>query len=114
MAYGRKVEFEAVREAAFGAIGANYAALGAVLGSQATVVSFYNTTDADVYISFDGVNDHIRLATGSFQVFDLTANKVRDDGYFLANRTQIYQKRVGGAPTSGAVWAQVMIAGGGV
>jgi len=114
MAYGRKVEFEAVREAAFGAIGAAYAALGTALTDHARIVSFYNTSDAEVYISFDGVNDHIRLASGSFQLFDLTANKVRDDGYFLANGTVIYQKRVGAAPTSGAVWAEVIVAAGGV
>lgn len=114
MAYGRKVEFEAVREAAFGAIGAAYAALGAALTDHARIISLYNTTDVDIYISFDGVNDHIRLAGASFQVFDLTANKVRDDGYFLANGTTIYQKRVSGAPTIGAVWAQVIVAAGGV
>jgi len=114
MAYGRRVEFEAVREAAFGAIGAAYTALGTALIDNARIISFYNTTDAEVYISFDGVTNHIRLASGTFQVFDLTANKVRDDGYFVANGTVIFQSRVAGAPTSGALWAEVVIAAGGV
>ena len=114
MAYGRKVEFEAVREAAFGDVGAAYAALGAALSDHARLISFYNTTNVDIYISFDGVVDHIRVASGSFQVFDLTANKVRDDGFFLANNTTISQRRVGAAPTSGALWAEVIIGAGGV
>ena len=114
MAYGRKVEFEAVREVAFGGIGAAYAALGAITADNARMLGITNTTDAEVYISFDGVTNHLRVAAGSFKLYDLTANKVRDDGYFLANRTQIYQMRVAGAPTSGALWAEVIIATGGI
>ncbi|MFQ5685104.1 MAG: hypothetical protein ACE5GV_00440 [Candidatus Scalindua sp.] len=114
MAYGRRVVFETIREVAFGGIGAAYAALGAVLGDNARIISFSNSTDQEIYISFDGINDHIRLAANSFKLYDLTSNKVRDDGYFLANRTQIYQKRVSGAPTLGSLWAEVIVAGGGV
>jgi len=114
MAYGRKVEFEAVREVAFGGIGAAYAALGTALTDNARIISITNATDAEVYISFDGVTNHIRLAENSFKIFDLTANKVRDDGYFLANGTQVYQMRVAGAPTVGSLWVEVITATGGV
>ena len=114
MAYGRRVEFEAVREVAFGGIGAAYAALGAALTDNARIIGITNTTDAEVYISFDGVTNHLRVAPGSFKLYDLTANKVRDDGYFLGIGTQVFQVRVAGAPTVGALWVEVMIAGGGV
>lgn len=114
MAYGRRVEFEAVREVAFGSIGAAYAALGNVLSDNARIISISNDTDAPVYISFDGTTDHIRVAANSFKLFDLTANKTRDDGYFLAKRTQIYQKRVSGAPTTGTLWVEVIVASGGI
>jgi len=110
MAYGRRVQFEAVREVAFGGIGAAYAALGAAITDNARLIGITNTTDAEVYISFDGVNNHLRVAAGSFKLYDLTANKVRDDGYFLATGTIIYQTRVAGAPTSGALWAEVITA----
>ena len=105
---------ETLRSVAFGGIGAAYAALGSALADNARIVGFSNSSDAEIYISFDGVVDHIRLAANSFQVYDLTANKVREDGYFLGNQTQIYQKRVAGAPTSGALWATVVVAGGGI
>ncbi len=114
MGYGRRVVFEPVREVDFGGIGAAYSTLGAVLGDNARIIGFSNSTDAEVYISLDGVIDHIRLAANSFQLYDLTTNKVQDDGYFLPNRTQIYQMRVAGAPTSGSLWATVVVAGGGV
>lgn len=110
MAYGRRVRFEAVREVAFGGIGAAYAALGAALTDNARIIALTNTTDAEVYISFDGVTNHLRLAAGSFKLLDLTTNKVRDDGYFLPTGTQIFQMRVAGAPTSGAFWAEIITA----
>lgn len=110
MAYGRRVQFEAVREVAFGGIGAAYAALGVALTDNARLIGFTNTTDAEVYISFDGVTNHLRIASGSFKLYDLTTNKVRDDGYFLATGTIIYQMRVAGAPTSGALWAESITA----
>lgn len=114
MAYGRRVEFEAVREVAFGGIGAGYAALGTAVSDNVRMISISNATNADVYISFDGTTNHIRLAANSFKLFDFTANKVREDGFFLANQTTIYQKRVSGAPTSGSLWVEVVVGAGGI
>jgi len=114
MAYGRRVVFEPIREAAFGAVGVNYTALGAAIGSNARIITISNSLNLEVYISFDGINDHLRVAPNSFKLFDLTSNKVRDDGYFLSSGTVIYQKQVSGAPASGSIWAEVVVAGGGV
>ncbi len=114
MAYGRRVLFDVVREVAFGGIGAAYAALGTPLTDNARQIKIVNTTDAEVYISFDGINDHLRFPTGSFDIWDFTTNKVRDDGFFLPTGTVIYQRRVAGAPTSGALWISVVYGAGGV
>lgn len=114
MVFGRTAEFEAVREAAFGSVGAAYTALGAVTTDYTRVFAVYNTTDTDVYISFDGVTDHLRVASGSGQVYDLTTNKVKETGFFLKRGTQIYQKRAAGAPTVGNVWVQVTYGSGGI
>jgi len=114
MAFGRRVALDPVREAAFGAVGAAYAALGAATTDYARIVSIYNSTDTDVYISLDGVNDHIRVASGSGQVYDFSANKARKaDGFFIEKGTVFYQMRAGGAPTTGNVWIQVVYAAGG-
>ena len=114
MAYGTRVSFETLRTSAFGAIGAAYSAVGTATSDHVRLVSFFNSTDIDVIISLDGVNDHIRLASGSGQVFDLTTNRVRDDGFFIPVGTTFYAKRAAGAPSSGNVWIQVMVASGGV
>jgi hypothetical protein len=113
MAFGTRVRFEAVREAAFGVIAAGYTAIGTATTDHTRLISIFNSTDVDVYISLDGVTNHIRMAAGSGQVFDLTTNKVCDDGLFIKKETIFYQKRVAGAPSSGAVWIQVMYADGG-
>jgi len=114
MAYGIRVDFEAVRELAFGGIGANYAAVGTATLDYTRLLGVYNSTNEDVYISLDGVTNHMRIAAGTGQIYDLTANKVRDDGLFIKKGTVFYAKRVAGAPASGAVWIQVMAAAGGV
>ncbi len=114
MAYGTRVRFDAVREAAFGTIGAAYAAIGTATTDHTRIISIFNSTNTDVYISFDGVTNHMRIASGTGQVLDLTANKVRDDGFFLPSGEFIWVKRAAGAPTSGLVWVQVTYADGGV
>lgn len=113
MAYGTKVAFEAVREVAFGAIGVAYSALGAITSDYVRILALNNGTDAAVYISFDGVTDHLRVSPNSFKLLDFTTNTVHDNGYFLPLRTQIYIKRVSGAPTLGDFWAETVIGQGG-
>lgn len=113
MAFGTRVAFDAVRELAFGSISGTYAALGTPTSDNARLLSISNSTNADVYISFDGTTNHLRLVANSFKLFDLSANKIRDDGLFIAIGTQIYVRQVSGAPTNGAVWAEIMSAEGG-
>lgn len=114
MAYGRVARFEPIREAAFGAIGAGYTAIGTLTTDYTRLFSIQNSTNQDIYISLDGVTDHIRVATGSAKVFDISANKVRDDGLFIPKGTVFYVKRAGAAPTSGSVSIEVLYAAGGV
>ncbi len=114
MAYGTRATFDAVREAAFGAIGAAYAAVGGAITDHARMVRFVNQTDAQVYISLDGSTDHIRMAANSFFILDFSANKVRDDGLFVPVGTIFSARRQAGAPTSGSLWIEVVSGAGGV
>lgn len=113
MAYGTRAAFEALREVAFGAITANYAAIGTAITDHARMVRIVNTMDTEMYISIDGVVDHIRMAAGSFFIIDFSSNKVRDDGLFLPIGTIFYVKQVT-APASGNLWVEVLYAQGGV
>lgn len=110
MAFGTRGGFEALRIVAFGSITGSYAALGPATAGHSRLVTFVNSTDKDILISLDGVNDNIRLFTGSFQLFDFTTNRVRDDGFFLPQGTTFFVKHTGSAPTSGNVWIEVISA----
>lgn len=113
MAFGTRVAFDAIRELAFSGISSSYAALGTPTADNVRLISISNSSDQEVYISFDGTTDHLRLVSNSFKLFDLSANKIRDDGLFIAAGTQIYVKEVSSSLTSGSVWAEVMSAEGG-
>lgn len=99
---GLKIKDEALREVAFGSITASYAALGDVLGHDAFIDAFINETNANIYISFDGTNDHKKFGAQAGRVTDLKTN----DAYRAAG-TQIYIKHDGTAPTSGWFAAEV-------
>jgi len=112
MAYPRRLRFEAIREVAFGAIGAAYGAVGAAVATPARIITFNNTTDVDLYVSTDGVTDMLRIVSGSGKIFDVTTNKVRDDGFFLPENTIIYVRQTAmGAPASGVFFVEIAFGG---
>lgn len=113
MAFGTRAEFEEIREVAFGSITTNYTLLGDPLIDYTRIILFNNGTDQHVNISFDGVTDHLRLANNSFKLFDLSTNKVRDDGWFLEKGTKIYIKYVSSIGTVGGFWVEVIFGAGG-
>lgn len=105
----KRAEFEDVREVAAGSIGASYSAVGAAAAAPIRSFSVNNLTNAQVYISFDGANDKLRLAPNSYKIWDVSANADNDrEGYFLKAGEFFYIKQVSGAPTTGDVWIEVL------
>jgi len=113
MAYGRVAKFEELKSLAFGSITGAYAAVGTATTDYTRIVTFTNTTNQAVYISLDGTTNQLYLPSGVIKVIDISANKVRDDGLFIPKGTVFYTKHTGSAPTSGAVYIEVLYAGGG-
>ncbi len=113
MAFGTRVNFDAIREIVAGSISGSYAALGVPTTGHARILSVNNATEQEVYITFDGTTDQLRMASNSFKLLDLSSNKVRDDGLFIAVGTQISVRFVSTTTAVGAVWAEVMYAEGG-
>ena len=109
MGYPKLARFEAVREVAAVGVGVNYSAIGTSASSPIRMARIQNSTNAEVYISFDGVTNHLRLVAGSFILLDYTANKVRDEGFFMEEGTVFYVKRVAGAATTGSVIIEVVV-----
>jgi len=113
MAYGTRVIFEAVRELAASALSGSYVALGVPTTGHVRLLSINNSAAEEIYVSFDGTTDHLRLSGNSFKLLDLSANKVRDDGLFIPIGTQISIRFVSTTTVTGAVWAEIMDAEGG-
>lgn len=113
MAFGTKVQFNPIGTIAFGSITASYTAFGPPMPGHARIIRIANDSNEDVLISADGVTDNLRVAANSFILLDFSANRIQDDGLFVAKGEQFYIKYVS-APSSGAVWIEVITAAGGV
>lgn len=104
MSFPIRMKVEEVRTLAFGSIGAAYMGLGTAMTRPIRLMVLQNLTDAAVMISFDGVDDNLPLASNGYIILDITANKVREDGFFLAEGDRLYVKELGVAPTTGSVY----------
>lgn len=113
MAYGTRVQFNPIGVIAFGSLTNSYQAFGNAMPGHARLVRFCNSTDKDILVSADGVNDNLRIAANSFALFDFSTNRIQDDGLFVQKGDQFYVKYVA-APSQGAAWIEVITAAGGV
>lgn len=109
MSLAIKALFEPVRTLGFAAIGAAYVGVGTSINHPARIIFVQNFTDVPLMFSFDGINDHFPLASDSFLLLDLSANKTLDTGYFIAQGDRLYVKDIGGAaPASGDVYFSIV------
>jgi hypothetical protein len=96
---------EALRSVSYLLISTLYTNIGSPLSNAARIIQLQNTTDVNVFISWDGVNDHQYLPAGSFVLLDVTANKsVSQQAWFVGARTQFYAKVDSGMPTQGSIF----------
>lgn len=100
----KKLLFEPAKSLAFGSIGAAYMGVGTAFDKPIRLIILQNLTDAVIWLSFDGINDHVPLASISYIILDVTANKATDEGWYIGEGTRVYAKRLSGVPASGAVY----------
>lgn len=81
-------------------VGANYVAIGTGLNNPCRIESVYNFSDADVWISLDGIEDHFPVKSDGGSVSDIATN-----GIELPKGTIFYVKEfvAGTAPTAGVI-----------
>lgn len=92
-----------VQTVAYSSITSSFVATGSAMPAPIRILKISNTTDADMYISYNGSTIHDAIPASSGMVLDFTTNKTLPDGSFLAQGTVIYVKYVS-APTSGNVY----------
>lgn len=100
-------KFESIRTLAHGSIGAAYSAIGTPFQHPIRQFILTNLTDAALYFSLDGVNDHLVLPQSGYFVSDIASNKTQNTGLYLAKGDKFYVKEIG-SPSSGAVYLSVM------
>lgn len=99
------IRYENLRSLAFGSIGAAYVGVGAAFDNPIRILKVNNRTNADLLISFNGIDDMDFIGANSAYVYDFTANKSDPGG--LAEQpagVRFYVKQASGAPTSGSIY----------
>jgi len=81
-------------------VGANYVAVGTALEHPCRIDSIYNFSDADLWVSLDGIEDHFPVKKNGGSVTDNAAN-----GIVFPIGTRFYVKSLvaGTNPTAGLV-----------
>lgn len=96
-----------MRSLAFGSIGATYTPVGNPLSNVALITWFENVTDADIVLSFDGINDHLFFPAQSAKVVDISSDKNPNDSLGSSIGTYFHIKQDSGAPTSGSFYISI-------
>lgn len=96
---------EPLRSLAFGSISGTYAGIGPVLANPCRIIHFTNNTDVLLTFSFDGVDDHFVIPSGSFLLLDITTNRTFTGGAMHISQGQRFY--VKGSPGAGAVYLSV-------
>jgi len=99
--------WEPVRSLGFASIGVSYTAVGTPLTHPIRTVFIQNLTNAVLMFSFNGVDDNFPLPAFGYFVWDVTANKTREEGFFLGEGDVLFVKEIG-TPTSGSVYFSVV------
>jgi hypothetical protein len=92
-----------VQTVAYGSITGSFVAFGAAMPEPICILKIQNTTNADMYISFDGTTKNDVVVAESGMVLDFAANKSVEQGRYLPQGTIIYIEYVT-APTYGNVY----------
>lgn len=104
-------DFETLRSAAFGSVGASYTAMGNALSNPASALIIVSGLDEDVLLSIDGSTDQIGIPAGLTTNIDFGSNRQGTGKLYLPKGTIIYQKQgAAGAPSSGTLYVTVMYA----
>lgn len=102
-----RAQWEPIRTLAFGSISGVFMGVGTEFENPIRNLIVQNFTDVTLDFSDDGVDTKFKLIPNSLFVWDITANKSNETGYFLPERGRIYVKRVGLAATEGEVSVSV-------
>jgi hypothetical protein len=104
-----KVYFEPIRSITYADITDDLESFADPFANPVRIIDLFNDTDHSVYISFNGIDNHIYLPAHSGRIYDYAANKQAISYEFNQQKqTQLYITYVTDAPTLGAVYVTVI------
>ena len=108
-----RVQYEEIREVDNGDIAGGYSAFGTPFAHAIRTVRIVNTTNADVFISYDGSTDHDIVPQGGFVLYDYGSNRAENAGILeQAKGTQAWVRLVSGDASSGSLFMVTIYAAG--
>jgi hypothetical protein len=106
-----RVRFEDLRSLAFGSISGTYTAVGTPFSNPVRILKVTNLTDANLLVSFNGIDDKDIVAANGFFLYDFSTNKSDAAGLLEQSAgDRLYIKDDGSAATSGSVYVTVVYA----
>lgn len=104
--------YEVLRSVAFGSIPTgSWVAVGTPYANPARLLKVTNTTNANIFISDDGVNQKDIIPAGTSQWIDYSSDKSNQAGVLeQPTNTQFYVQYSGTAPTSGNIYVTLIYA----
>lgn len=108
---GQRVKYDDLRSIAFGSITGTYAGVGASFSNPVRILMIDNISDADVYVSFDGVSDKTIVAAHSGKIIDYASNRIDPVGQLEQSvGERVYVKVITTLPTVGGIFVSVVYA----
>jgi len=105
---GIVAKFETIRSVVGTSLNVAYQAASVPLVFPASIFRLINTTNADIFLSTNGVNDHIFLAEASFVLYDVSTNRsIPEENLKIPALTQFYA-RTTGTITAGTLYIEVI------
>lgn len=102
-------EFDVLREIAGTTINASYQVVGPIFTINPRIIAFNNSTDVDLYISTNASTNMLRIASNSFKLYDVEANKSSTGDNLFPMGVAIWVKETSdGAPTEGNFWVEAI------
>lgn len=106
-----RLDFEDLRVLAFGGVSGTYAAVGLPFVNPGRMLKVTNDTDANLLISFNGIDDKDIVLAGQSWVYDFCSNKADSGGTLeLPAGRRVYVRQQSSSATSGDVYVTYMYA----
>ncbi len=106
-----RIAYEDLRSIAFGDISGSYAIVGPLFQNPVRILEIHNTTNQNIIISFNGLDDQSFLAASTAKILDYGSNMSSKAGLLEQPAFQgVWIKAEDTLPTEGSVYVEVIYA----